>query len=83
MCTDHPPDAEDPVTHLPLLLHGLLLRALHRAREEPERGDIPGWVLITVMTAGLVTVLWALAGEQLQELFTSALAEVDGPGGTS
>ena len=51
--------------------------------DERDRGDVPGWVLITVMTAGLVTVLWALAGEQLQELFTSALAEVDGPGGTS
>lgn len=44
-----------------------------------ERGDVPGWVLITLMTAGLVTMLWAVAGEQLRELFTTALAAVTGP----
>src|SRR4051794_26403809 len=27
-----------------------------------DRGDVPGWVLITIMTAGLVTALWAIAG---------------------
>ncbi len=45
-----------------------------------ERGDVPGWVLITLMTAGLVTVLWALAGDQLQTLFTDAISSVTGPG---
>ena len=45
-----------------------------------ERGDVPGWVLITVMTAGLVGVLWDLAGEQLTQMLTSALDSVtDGP----
>lgn len=38
-----------------------------------ERGDVPGWVLITLMTAGLVAVLWAVAEDQLQALFTEAL----------
>ncbi|HET8601669.1 MAG TPA: hypothetical protein VFL99_15180 [Segeticoccus sp.] len=46
---------------------------------EPERGDVPGWVLITLMTAGLVTALWAVAGPQLNGLFTNALASVKGP----
>ncbi len=46
---------------------------------DKERGDVPGWVLITLMTAGLVTMLWAVAGAQLTELFTSALAAVTGP----
>lgn len=45
-----------------------------------DRGDVPGWVLITLMTAGLVTVLWALAGKQLQALFESAISNVTGPG---
>ncbi|HEX8971695.1 hypothetical protein [Oryzihumus sp.] len=40
---------------------------------------MPGWVLITLMTAGLVTVLWALAGDQLQAMFTQAMASVTGP----
>jgi hypothetical protein len=44
-----------------------------------ERGDVPGWVLITIMTAGLVTVLWALAGDQLQSMFTEAMSSVTGP----
>ena len=30
-----------------------------------ERGDVPGWVLITLMTAGLVTALWVVAKDQL------------------
>ena len=45
-----------------------------------ERGDVPGWVLITLMTAGLVTVLWAVAGARLETLFTQALDSVTGPG---
>jgi len=50
------------------------------ARRRGERGDVPGWVLITLMTAGLVTVLWALAGDTLRDLFTKAIASVTGPG---
>jgi hypothetical protein len=44
-----------------------------------ERGDVPGWVLITLMTAGLVTVLWAVADDQLQTLFRRAMGSVTGP----
>ena len=36
----------------------------HRVRTwvaEPDRGDVPGWVLITIMTAGLVAALWLVA----------------------
>ena len=44
-----------------------------------ERGDVPGWVLITLMTAGLVTVLWAVADDQLQTLFQRAMNSVTGP----
>ncbi len=47
-----------------------------------ERGDVPGWVLITLMTAGIVTVLWAFAGPRLLEILTDAMDSVQGPGGT-
>ena len=47
--------------------------------DDPERGDVPGWVLITLMTAGLVTALWALAGPQLNAVFTDAISSVTGP----
>lgn len=43
-----------------------------------ERGDVPGWVLITVMTAGLVTVLWAVAGDALSQMLSDALSSVSG-----
>ena len=52
----------------------LLLRMTQYDRD--ERGDVPGWVLITVMTAGLVTVLWAVAGDALSQMLTDALRSV-------
>lgn len=41
-----------------------------------ERGDVPGWVLITLMTAGLVVVIWAMAGPALTGVFTDAIDRV-------
>ena len=41
-----------------------------------ERGDVPGWVLITVMTAGLVVVIWRVAGDQLATMLKDALSSV-------
>jgi hypothetical protein len=46
--------------------------------EEGERGDVPGWVLITMMTAGLVVLLWGVAGPALTGLFNQAIASVSG-----
>ena len=62
-----------------------ITRNLARARRATlraatgERGDVPGWVLITLMTAGLVSVLWAVADDQLQALFQRAMSSVTGP----
>ena len=46
-----------------------------------DRGDVPGWVLVTLMTAGLVLAIWALAGPALTNLFTTAIARVTSFGG--
>jgi hypothetical protein len=66
-------------------------RALCRARSAGERvrrrvtngprdrGDVPGWVLVTIMTAGLVVALWAIAGPKLGDLFSNAVDSVKGP----
>jgi hypothetical protein len=43
-----------------------------------DRGDVPGWVLITLMTAGLVILIWALAGPALQGVFQQAIDRVTG-----
>jgi hypothetical protein len=40
---------------------------------ERERGDVPGWVLITLMTAGIVTALWVVAEPTLKNLLSNAL----------
>jgi len=57
-----------------------LATAVSRRLKGPrDRGDVPGWVLITIMTAGLVTALWALAGPQLGQLFSDAISSVKGP----
>jgi len=45
---------------------------------EDERGDVPGWVLVTLMTAGLVVAIWALAGPALSGLFQQAISSVTG-----
>ena len=54
------------------------LRAAHTDLAEDDRGDVPGWVLITLMTAGLVVVIWALAGPALAGLFEQAIERVSG-----
>ncbi len=41
-----------------------------------ERGDVPGWVMVTVMTAGLVAALWAVAGPELERMLRQALGSV-------
>lgn len=41
-----------------------------------DRGDVPGWVLVTLMTAGLVIAIWALAGPALAQLFEQAISRV-------
>lgn len=55
----------------------LAVRAQTRlAGGDPERGDVPGWVMITIMTAGLVTILWGFADDKLREILDEALSAV-------
>jgi Tfp pilus assembly protein PilX len=59
-----------------LLTRVFLLLVLKPRPARKERGDVPGWVLITVMTAGLVVAIWALAAEQLKAMLERALDSV-------
>ncbi len=54
------------------------VRAARSGQVRDERGDVPGWVLITLMTAGLVTVLWAVARTELVDILHRALSSVTG-----
>lgn len=47
-------------------------------RLRDDRGDVPGWVLVTLMTAGLVILIWGLAGPALAGLFEQAMSRVSG-----
>jgi hypothetical protein len=81
-----PPGA--PVNRAVLALHLFLRTASLRtaladvrtraAAGGRERGDVPGWVLVTLMTAGLVVGLWAIAGPRFEALFTQAMDTVVG-----
>lgn len=57
-------------------LHRYLPRLLAHA---DDRGDVPGWVLVTVMSAGLVTALWLVADEQLTSVLGRAIGSVSTP----
>lgn len=48
-------------------------RLLWPAQELGEGGDVPGWVMITLMTAALVVLIWAVAGPALTDLFKNAI----------
>lgn len=53
-------------------------RRMRRIVGRDERGDVPGWVMITVMSAGLVAIIAAAAGPQLRSMLTQALSAVGG-----
>ena len=44
-----------------------------------DRGDVPGWVLVSVMTAGLVTAIWLIADDQLTSVLNRAISSVSAP----
>ena len=44
-----------------------------QARLCQQRGDVPGWVLITIMTAGIVAVLWQFAEPYLRNVLADSL----------
>ena len=64
------------LTLLLTLLLARLLALTAPGRTRDDRGDVPGWVLITVMTAGLVAVIWGVAEDQLRSMLRSALSSV-------
>ncbi len=68
----------DFVTRIWLRLWVPVAKRIARNKDDRERGDVPGWVLVLLMTAGLVTVMWAVAAPKLTALISSALDSVSG-----
>lgn len=69
------------LSRAPLLMISRTQAVLELIRKglQKERGDIPGWVLVTVMTAGLVVAVWSVADDQLKTVLTNALRGVSQP----
>ncbi|MBS5748184.1 MULTISPECIES: hypothetical protein [Actinotignum] len=58
------------------LIHSDLPDSTWTAPDSGERGDVPGWVLVTLMTVGLVLAIWAVAGPALTNLFSTAIERI-------
>lgn len=58
-----------------------LRRRYGTASNEMDRGDVPGWVMITLMTAVIVVLIWGIASAQLTDLLNSAFGKVSKQGG--
>ena len=52
--------------------------ALARLRDDRERGDVPGWVMVTVMSAILVVAILGVFEPQIKSAVTSAIDSVSG-----
>jgi hypothetical protein len=55
---------------------GLLVHLTTRPRD--DRGDVPGWVMVTLMTAIVVAALTPFVSDELRALLASAFAMVSG-----
>lgn len=43
-----------------------------------EDGDVPGWVLVVLMTTGLVTAIWTIAAPKLSSILRNSLDSMNG-----
>jgi hypothetical protein len=47
-------------------------------KSKDERGDVPGWVLVVLMTTGLVTAIWTIASPRLSSILKDSLDSMNG-----
>ena len=43
-----------------------------------SRGDVPGWVLVVLMTTALVTGIWSIAAPKLTTILRNSLDAMSG-----
>jgi hypothetical protein len=63
--------------HTPLAELLLRLHLAFTAPRRDERGDVPGWVMVTVMTIGLAIAIFTFAEEPLKNLLSAAFSRVN------
>lgn len=59
-----------------LTIASVLALRLKNKQDDPDRGDVPGWVMITMMSAVLVAAILAIAQPALTKMFNDAIALV-------
>ena len=64
---------DDAMRRVPPILNALVDRI---RGEEPERGDVPGWVMVTVMTAALVLAILGVFQDAIVNAVQNALTSV-------
>lgn len=57
---------------------GLNLKAKLNYLVRDEKGDVPGWVLVVLMTTGLVTAIWTIAAPKLTSILRNSLDAMNG-----
>jgi hypothetical protein len=65
--------------------HSTFIEVLHKTSSleqaiaaKSERGDVPGWVLVVLMTTGLVTGIWTVAQPRLSSILKNSLDNMNG-----
>ena len=66
--------------HLHLVVGWLADLADPVRRDAPDRGDVPGWVMVTVMTGILVVAILGVFEPQIKTALTSSLDSVSNGG---
>ena len=55
-----------------------LIVRMQVAESERERGDVPGWVMITLMTVAVATAIWTLVNGKFMGALKGVLDGVTG-----
>jgi hypothetical protein len=64
-------------THITMWLLDFKRSRFYKALSD-DRGDVPGWVLVVLMTTGLVTALWTIAAPRLTAILKNSLDAMNG-----
>ncbi len=51
----------------------MFMQKINLMADASDRGDVPGWVLVVLMTTGLITGIWTVAAPRLSAILTHSL----------
>ena len=54
------------------------IQSRYKSALASERGDVPGWVLVVLMTTALVTGIWSIAAPRLTSILKNSLDAMNG-----